>query len=55
MQLENLKTQSDYLIAIQEYKHNPLRSLEINKNSLKFSKISHSNKNTNSLKKFYHD
>ena len=49
------KTQSDYLIAIQEYKHNPLRSLEINKNSLKFSKISHSNKNTNSLKKFYHD
>ena len=48
-------TNSDFMIGIQEFKSNPLRAFEIKNNQLRFVNSIYSKKNTQNLKKFYHD
>ena len=49
------KKNFDFLIGIQEFKSSPLRALQITGNKLKFMNEIYSKKNTQNLKKLYHD
>ena len=49
------KQNCDFLIGVQEFQSNPLRALTIKNDSIKFVENIYSKKNTNKIKKFYHD
>lgn len=48
-----IKTRNHMIIGVKEYESNPLRSLIIENNQLKFYNQRYSKANTNNLKKFY--